>query len=245
MPLRSEPVSYEALHTLHYAEVLRLCRLLLANHQDAEEVAQEVFLKAFQKQQSMNPTEPIFWMPWLVRVSINACRDRRQSGWWKWWHSGSSAEYQEANYSSATRSPEQALLGSQPTLATGMIVATFGLLSPRLLNALNLTPEQVTKIEASKKAFREAQRAYLTELTPIRKEVADKLFGPNPVRETDVAPQITKIADLREKILQEGFRIALDVRQALRPDQLAKAAAIRQQLIEIQSEVRTLYNENQ
>jgi hypothetical protein len=35
------------------------------------------------------------------------------------------------------------------------------------------------------------------------------------------------------------------VRQVLRPDQLAKAAAIRQQLLEIQSEVRALYNENQ
>jgi Spy/CpxP family protein refolding chaperone len=124
-------------------------------------------------------------------------------------------------------------------------IATFGLMSPRLLNSLNLTPEQATKMEALKNAFRDAQRAYLNEVRPIRKEVADKLFGPNPVREADVAAQITKIADLREKILQEGFKIALEVRQVLRPDQLAKAATIRQQLIEIQSEVRTLYNENQ
>lgn len=124
-------------------------------------------------------------------------------------------------------------------------IATFGLMSPRLLNALNLTPEQKAQIEVSKNAFREAQRAYLSEITPLRKEVADKLFGPNPVREADVAAQITKIADLREKILQQGFRIALDVRQVLRPDQLAKAAAIRQQLQEIQTEVRGLFNENQ
>ncbi|HEU4342159.1 MAG TPA: hypothetical protein VFU31_11360 [Candidatus Binatia bacterium] len=60
-----------------------------------------------------------------------------------------------------------------------------------------------------------------------------------------MAAQITKIADLREKILCEGFRVALEVRQVLRPDQLAKAAAIRQQLLEIQSEVRSLYNETQ
>ena len=31
----------------------------------------------------------------------------------------------------------------------------------------------------------------------------------------------------------------------LRPDQLAKAATIRQQLLEIQGEVRGLFNENQ
>ena len=123
-------------------------------------------------------------------------------------------------------------------------IATFGLMSPRLLNALNLTTEQQAQIEVSKNAFREAQRAYLTEVRALRKEVGDKLFGPNPVREADVAIQITKIADLRERLLREGFRIALDVRNVLRPDQLAKAATIRQQLQEIQSEVRGLFNEN-
>ena len=122
---------------------------------------------------------------------------------------------------------------------------TFGLLSPRLLNALNLTPDQITKIEAQKKALTEANKAFVTEVTALRKEVADKLYGPNSATEADVARQITKIADLREKILREGFRIALEVRHVLRPDQLAKAAAIRQQLLEIQGEVRGLFNENQ
>ena len=122
---------------------------------------------------------------------------------------------------------------------------TFGLLSPRLLNALTLTPDQVTKIEAQKKALTEANKAFVTKVTTLRKEVADKLYGPNPATEADVARQITKIADLREKILREGFRIALEVRHVLRPDQLAKAAAIRQQLLEIQGEVRGLFNENQ
>jgi Spy/CpxP family protein refolding chaperone len=126
-----------------------------------------------------------------------------------------------------------------------MIVVTFGLLSPRLLSALNLTPEQAAKIEVIKKTLGEAQKAYLRDVIPLRTEVADKLFGPNAVREADVARQITKIADLREKILREGARLAVEVRNVLRPDQLAKAAAIRQQLLEIQNEVRGLYNENQ
>ncbi|HEY2988244.1 MAG TPA: Spy/CpxP family protein refolding chaperone [Candidatus Binatia bacterium] len=125
------------------------------------------------------------------------------------------------------------------------ITATFGLMSPKLLKALNLTPEQSAKIEAGKDAFREAQRAYLNEVRVLRKEVGDKLFGSNRVTEADVARQIAKIAELREKILRDGFKIALDVRNALTPEQLAKAAAIRQQLQEIQSEVRELYNETQ
>lgn len=126
-----------------------------------------------------------------------------------------------------------------------MIGFTFGLLSPRLLNALNLTPDQVARIEASKKALREAHKAFAQEVTALRKEVADRLYGPNPAREADVAAQITRIADLREKILRDGFRVALEIRQTLRPDQLAKAASIRQQLLEIQTEVRGLFNESQ
>jgi Spy/CpxP family protein refolding chaperone len=124
-------------------------------------------------------------------------------------------------------------------------VATFGLMSPRLLSSLNLTPEQTAKIEVSKTAFREAQRAYLAELRVVRQEVGDNLFGPNRVSEADAARQISKIADLREKILREGFRIALEVRNVLTPEQLAKAATIRKTLIDIQSELRELYNENQ
>ena len=129
--------------------------------------------------------------------------------------------------------------------AQAMAGFTFGLLSPRLLNALNLTPDQVSKIEVQKQALRDANKAFVKEVSVLRKEVADKLFGPNPATEADVAPQITKIADSREKILREGFRIALEVRNVLRPDQLAKAAAIRQQLLGIQDEVRGLFNENQ
>jgi RNA polymerase sigma-70 factor (ECF subfamily) len=120
-------VSYEALYTAHYAEVLRLCRLLLANHHDAEEIAQEVFLKLYQKQQNMNSTELMLWRPWLVRVSINACRDRRRSGWWKWWR-GSAKEYQQAPCSRSSGTPEQALLSRE---TQGLIWRAFRQLSAR------------------------------------------------------------------------------------------------------------------
>jgi len=46
-----------------------------------------------------------------------------------------------------------------------MAAFTFGMLAPRLLNALNLTPDQVTKIEAQKKALTEANKAFVTEVS--------------------------------------------------------------------------------
>lgn len=105
-------MSYEALYTAHYGEVLRLCRLLLANHHDAEEIAQEVFLKVYQEFQKANQPQLMTWKPWIVRVTINACRDRRRSGWWKWWGSGA-AEYKETDYPNVMRTPEDALLSRE------------------------------------------------------------------------------------------------------------------------------------
>ena len=71
-----------------------------------------MFLKAHQKQQNMDPTELILWRPWLIRVSINACRDRRRSGWWNWWCTPRE-EYHEAHSPTSSQTPEQALLSRE------------------------------------------------------------------------------------------------------------------------------------
>lgn len=122
-----KPVSYEGLYNAHYGEVLRLCRLLLANHHDAEEVAQEVFLKMYQELQHMNQAQLMIWRPWLMRVSVNACRDRRRSGWWKLWRDANE-EYEEASHPSSDRTPEEALLGRE---TQGRIWRAFQRLSAR------------------------------------------------------------------------------------------------------------------
>lgn len=119
--------SYEALHIAHYGEVLRLCRLLLSNHHDAEEVAQEVFIKVHHEFQNMIQTEQMMWEPWIVRVSINACRDRRRSGWWKLWRGASEIE-QEAHYPNPTSTPEEAFLSRE---TQGRIWHAFEKLSAR------------------------------------------------------------------------------------------------------------------
>jgi RNA polymerase sigma-70 factor (ECF subfamily) len=74
---------YEQLYRQQYPRVMRLCRLLLGDAHEAEDVAQEVFVKLWQASQT--ETRAMAWEAWLTRVSVNACRDRRRSGWWKWW----------------------------------------------------------------------------------------------------------------------------------------------------------------
>jgi RNA polymerase sigma factor (sigma-70 family) len=64
----------------HYARLRRLCRLLLGDAHEAADVVQEVFLRATASVRSGEA--PRDWGRWLTRVAVNACHDRRRSGWW-------------------------------------------------------------------------------------------------------------------------------------------------------------------
>lgn len=73
---------YAELYRAHHARVVQLCRLWLNDSHEAEDAAQEVFLKLLRA----NPAHErsVAWRAWLTRVALNTCRDRRRSSWWKW-----------------------------------------------------------------------------------------------------------------------------------------------------------------
>ena len=106
-PKPNEHASCDELCHLHYGRVLQLCRLLLADRHDAQEVAQEVFLKLVQEYQ--RSVQIRSWEAWLVRVTINACHDRRRSAWWKWWRTRGTS-LQENYLPSHNHTPEEQLL---------------------------------------------------------------------------------------------------------------------------------------
>jgi RNA polymerase sigma-70 factor (ECF subfamily) len=110
-----EHTHYEALYQAHYRRVLRLCQLLLNDLGEAEDVAQEVFMKLLEAMKT--ETREIAWAPWLTRVAVNACRDRRRSGWWKWWraprHATDTDEPPTLDLPSHHPTPEEAALGRE------------------------------------------------------------------------------------------------------------------------------------
>ena len=119
------PPCCEELCRMHYARVFQLCRLLLVDRHEAEEVAQEVFLKLVKQCQSHS--QILSWEAWLTRVAVNACRDRRRSAWWKWWRE-EHTEFQEAEFSSNCLTPEQQILSREQQ---ERIWRLFRALSPR------------------------------------------------------------------------------------------------------------------
>ena len=141
-----DEIPYEELYKAHYPRVKRLCRLLLRDSFEAEEVQQEVFLKMFRHYQTQN--KPADWESWLTRVTVNACHDRRRSAWWKWRRS-SNGEYRETEYQSVGRTPEQEVLGREEL---NRIWRSFRELSPRQQEVFALrhlegwSTEEVAKI---------------------------------------------------------------------------------------------------
>jgi RNA polymerase sigma factor (sigma-70 family) len=66
-----------------YADmVLRLALTHLGNLADAQDVCQEVYIKLFKQQRPFNDAE--HEKAWIIRVTINTCKDLIRSPWKKW-----------------------------------------------------------------------------------------------------------------------------------------------------------------
>jgi RNA polymerase sigma-70 factor, ECF subfamily len=106
----AQGADYTELYLAHRARIRRLCVRLLADVDEADDVAQEVFAKLLQAQRPGDRL--IAWGPWLTRVTINACRDRRRSGWWRWWRDRHQ-EFEETELHGSSLTPEQACLANE------------------------------------------------------------------------------------------------------------------------------------
>lgn len=66
---------------LYGSAVLRLALAFLGDRQQAEDVFQEVFLKAYQHHHRLTDADRV--RPWLLQVTANRCRDLRRTAWWR------------------------------------------------------------------------------------------------------------------------------------------------------------------
>jgi RNA polymerase sigma-70 factor (ECF subfamily) len=62
-------------------KLLRTALAVVGNNADAEDVVQEVFVKLFQKQPNFESSD--HETAWLIRVTVNLCKNHLRSNWWK------------------------------------------------------------------------------------------------------------------------------------------------------------------
>ena len=75
--LNGDATAWEPLMVAHQQAVFRLCYLLLGDPDDAEDIAQETFLRAWKYLKSFDSTRPL--RPWLLSIASNLASNRRRS----------------------------------------------------------------------------------------------------------------------------------------------------------------------
>lgn len=72
--LGSDPGAFDVIVRRHQRAVYRLCYRFVPNHEDASDLSQEVFLKAFRALRSFRGHSSLG--TWLYRISVNVCLNR-------------------------------------------------------------------------------------------------------------------------------------------------------------------------
>ena len=72
-----DAAAWESLMATHQEAVFRLAYLLLGDPDEAQDVAQESFLRAWKHLASFDPARPL--RPWLLSISANLAKNRRRS----------------------------------------------------------------------------------------------------------------------------------------------------------------------
>jgi Spy/CpxP family protein refolding chaperone len=117
--------------------------------------------------------------------------------------------------------------------------STDAMLVPMIIQSANLTADQEARVRVILAVRQATMRSLLDQLRQAEDDLADSLFataGSTP----DVQRGLARVSQLRELLLQESARAALEVRGVLTPEQLARAAYVKDRLRALQAEMRQL-----
>jgi RNA polymerase sigma-70 factor, ECF subfamily len=73
---KGDPSAFEALVRKYQDRVYNLCRYMLKNPEDAQDAAQDVFLKAYRALKGFRPDSTLY--TWIVRITVTTCLDYRR-----------------------------------------------------------------------------------------------------------------------------------------------------------------------
>lgn len=74
---QGDELAYEALVQQHQEAIFRLAYLLLGDRGDADDVAQETFIRAFRALDRFDTARPL--RPWLLQIAANLARNHRRA----------------------------------------------------------------------------------------------------------------------------------------------------------------------
>jgi RNA polymerase sigma-70 factor (ECF subfamily) len=80
---QGDRLAIEALIRRYHNYVYRLCYLVMRSEQDAEDMTQETFIRAFRALPRFEIRKGTSFEAWLYRIAVNACRSRMRRKWYQ------------------------------------------------------------------------------------------------------------------------------------------------------------------
>ncbi len=115
-----------------------------------------------------------------------------------------------------------------------------GMLLPMLLHSANLSDDQKSQVRTIMQDRRTQMRALMTEMKAAQDGLLDRLFTPGGLTAADLKPQLDRLTQTRQQLMEHAVATALDVRKVLTPDQLAHAAQVKDQMRALHTQMRQL-----
>lgn len=140
--LEGDPNAFRGIVERYQVRLYNLSLRLLGRRVDAEDAAQEAFLRAFHALDRYDPSRPL--VAWLVEITVNICRDRRRATWWQRVLLGDPAIREEAD---PTESVERRLTRAESMRA---LVSTMQELRHADREALAISVEELPPAEAAR-----------------------------------------------------------------------------------------------
>jgi len=82
-PCNAAEKTFSAWYDEYGTDILRYCFFFLGNRSDAEDAAQETFLKAWRSIDRFEARDGCSPKTWIIRIAGNTCRDYLRRGWYK------------------------------------------------------------------------------------------------------------------------------------------------------------------
>jgi len=109
-----------------------------------------------------------------------------------------------------------------------------------ILRSVGLTDAQKAQIRQIYTSHRPQLRALGQQLRAAQAQLGDQLYGAGAPTDATLGPLTQQLDQLRSQLAKQRLQVALEIRNVLTADQLAKAAQVHEQLRQLHEQRRNL-----
>jgi Spy/CpxP family protein refolding chaperone len=126
-----------------------------------------------------------------------------------------------------------------PPMGGGMMEGP-GMILPLIMKHADLTPDQQTQVHQIMQADRQQLHDLFSQMHTANDALVNALLAPGTVDQQSLTSQMDQIAQLRQKLMEQGLKSALAIRGVLRDDQLAKVAQLKDKMQALHTQMHQL-----